>query len=172
MIGRQEPEWKATAYVAGEERAISSADYAGQWRVLYFYPLDFTFICPTEIRGFEALRDEFAREGIAIVGASTDSFYSHKAWFSDRQTFSQPITHPVIADTAHTVAKAFGVLEEKQGVAYRATVIVDDESRIRSMSVNDLTVGRSPREVLRTTQALKAGGLCAADWQKGDRFVG
>lgn len=171
MIGQREPAWKATAYVNGEEQALSSVDFADRWHVLYFYPLDFTFICPTEIRGFEALQPEFAREGVAVIGASTDSYFSHRAWFADRQLFQRTITHPVLADTAHQVSRAFGVLNAELGVAYRATVIVDDKSTVRSVAINDLSVGRSPAEVLRTVQALKAGGLCGADWQPGDKFA-
>ncbi|MFV1957865.1 MAG: peroxiredoxin [Planctomycetota bacterium] len=171
MVGQKVPEWSATAYVGGEEKTIGSRDYAGRWHVLYWYPLDFTFVCPTEIRGFQALLGAFEKEGVSIVGASTDSWFSHDAWFKDRKTFPEEITHPVIADTAHAVTRAFGVLKEDLGVGYRATVIVDPEGTIRAMAVNDLEVGRSPSEVLRTVQALQAGGLCGADWHKGDSFV-
>jgi peroxiredoxin (alkyl hydroperoxide reductase subunit C) len=171
QIGAPAPEWCATAYHQGEEIELSSQDYRGKWHVIYWYPLDFTFVCPTEIRGFEAMRDDFQEEGVEVIGASTDSFFSHKNWFADRKTFAEEITHPVLADTSHAVSRAFGVLKENQGVAYRATVIIDDQGVIRSMSVNDLSAGRSPAEVLRTVQALRSGGLCAADWKKGDAFA-
>ena len=107
----------------------------------------------------------------SVIGASTDSFFSHKNWFEDGKTFSAAITHPVIADTNHKVSKAFKVLKKEAGIAYRATVIIDDKGIIRSYSVNDTNAGRSPKETLRTVQALKAGGLCGADWSKGDDFV-
>jgi peroxiredoxin (alkyl hydroperoxide reductase subunit C) len=171
VIGKQEPPWKAAAYVNGKEQELVARDFAGRWHVLYFYPLDFTFVCPTEIRGFEALRAEFDKEGVAVIGASTDSFYSHAAWFADRNTFPHGVTHPVLADTAHDVARGFSVLNRERGVAYRATVIIDDQGIVRSMAVNDLSVGRSPAEVLRTVQAFRAGGLCSADWQPGDTFA-
>lgn len=171
QIGKPAPAWCTTAYHGGEEVDLSSEKLAGRWYVLYFYPLDFTFICPTEIRGFQALLPDFQAEGVEVVGASTDSFYSHQHWFADRQTFAQEITHPVIADTSHAVARAFGVLKEDQGVAYRASVIVDDRGIVRSIAVNDLDAGRSPAEVLRTVQALRSGGLCGADWQRGDDFA-
>ena len=90
---------------------------------------------------------------------------------SDRKTFPQEITHPVLADTSHSVSRAFEVLEEDAGVAYRASVIVDDKGVIRAYHVNDTAVGRSPKEVLRTAQALQSGGLCGADWKKGEKFV-
>jgi peroxiredoxin (alkyl hydroperoxide reductase subunit C) len=172
LVGQRAPAWYSTAFVDGKEISISSQDYAGRWYVLYWYPLDFTFVCPTEIRGFQSLLGEFARDGVAVIGASTDSFFSHQAWLEDRKTFPDVITHPVIADTNHSVSRAFGVLKEDQGVAFRATVVVDDQGIVRSHSVNDLSVGRSPAEVLRTVQALQSGGLCGADWRKGQGFVG
>jgi len=170
-IGSMAPTWTASAYVAGEAKAVASADYRGRWYVLYFYPLDFTFVCPTEIRGFQALLAEFEREGVAVIGASTDSFYAHQAWLGDSKTFPDPVTHPILADTSHAVSRAFGVLKEDEGIAYRATVVVDPDGIVRSLGVNDLSAGRSPAEVLRTVQALQSGGLCAADWKKGDVFA-
>ena len=171
MIGQPEPEWSGLAYVNGEQKTVSKADYKGKWHVLYWYPLDFTFVCPTEIKGFQSLIGDFKDDKAEIIGVSTDSFYSHKNWFADRKTFPQEITHPVIADTNHAVSRAFGVLKEDQGIAFRATVIVDDKGIVRAVSVNDLSVGRSPHEILRTVQALQSGGLCGADWKKGEKFV-
>lgn len=115
--------------------------------------------------------EDFDDDGVTVIGASTDSFFSHKAWFADRDTFPSEITHPVLADTSHAVSNAFGVLKEDLGAAYRATIVVDNEGVVRSMSVNDLSVGRSPKEVLRAVQATQSGGLCGADWKKGDDFV-
>ena len=172
MIGQQAPCWKAAAYHNGEQTEIGSECLKGKWYVLYWYPLDFTFVCPTEIRTFQTLSGDFDDDGVAVVGVSTDSFFSHKAWFEDRETFPEEITHPVVADTNHEVSRAFGVLKEDLGVAFRATVIVDDTGTVRSVAVNDLSVGRSPKEVLRTVQALQSGGLCGADWNKGENFVG
>ena len=171
MIGHEAPDWQAIAYHNGDEVELSKGGFSGRWHVLYFYPLDFTFICPTEIVGFERLVGEFAAEDIAVIGVSTDSFYSHRNWFSDEDLFPGGVSHPVIADTSHAVSRAFGVLKEDQGIAFRATIIVDDAGIVRSVSINDLNAGRSPAETLRTVQALKSGGLCAADWQKGEAFA-
>ena len=171
LIGQKEPAWTATAYLKGQEKKISSEDYKGKWHVLYWYPLDFTFVCPTEIKGFQELLGEFEADSVSVIGASTDSFFSHKAWFADRKTFPSEITHPVIGDTSHAVSKAFDVLKEDQGVAYRATVIIDDKGIVRAVAVNDLSAGRSPSETLRTVQALQSGGLCGANWKKGDKFA-
>lgn len=172
LIGKKEPEWTSVAYVRGDQKPISSKDLQGKWHVLYFYPADFTFVCPTEIKGFQELLPQFHEEGVEVIGASTDSFYSHKAWFADRKTFPAEITHPVLGDTNHSVSRAFGVLKEEAGVAYRATVLVDDKGIIRAMEVNDTQVGRNPKEVLRITQAFLSGGLCPAEWKKGEKHVG
>jgi peroxiredoxin (alkyl hydroperoxide reductase subunit C) len=172
MVGQPEPAWSATAYLKGAQKTLSSTDYKGKWHVLYWYPLDFTFVCPTEIKGFQALLDDFGDDRAEVIGVSTDSYFSHKAWFADRKTFPQDITHPVIADTNHAVSRAFGVLKEDQGIAFRATIVVDDKGIVRSVAVNDLSAGRSPQETLRTVQALQSGGLCGADWKKGDSFAG
>ena len=171
LVGTRAPEWTATAYRRGEQVALSSRDLVGKWYVLYFYPRDFTFVCPTEIRGFAELERQFDDDGVVLLGASTDSFFSHKAWFADRTTFPAPFNHPVIADSGHQLSRAFGVLREEDGIALRATIIVDDHGVIRSVSINDTQVGRSPAEVLRTVQGFLSGGLCSASWKKGDRFA-
>jgi len=171
LIGKPAPSWSGTAYFSGEQALISSNTLSGKWYVLYWYPLDFTFVCPTEIRGFQALLEDFEDDGVTVIGASTDSFFSHNAWFADRTIFADEITHPVLADTSHAVTRAFGVLKEEAGVAYRATVIVDPQGIVRSVAINDLDAGRAPSETLRTVQALQSGGLCGADWKKGDEFA-
>ncbi len=170
-IGKPAPAWQGPAYVDGKQQVISSDDYQGKWHVIYWYPLDFTFVCPTEIQGFQALLEDFQDDGIEVIGVSTDSFYSHQAWFENKDLFPTPITHPILADTNHEISKTFGVLNEAIGVGYRATVIVDDEGIVRSVAINDLSVGRNPGEVLRTVQAFMSGGLCGANWSKGEAFA-
>jgi peroxiredoxin (alkyl hydroperoxide reductase subunit C) len=157
--------------MAGEIQRIDSAQLADKWHVIYWYPLDFTFVCPTEIREFERLMSEFDADDVQVIGVSTDSVHSHRAWLEDRDIFPSPISHPILGDTSHSVSRAFGVLDASTGTAYRATVIIDDQGIVRSISVNDVQVGRSPAEVLRTVQALLSGGLCGADWRQGDRFA-
>ncbi len=171
LVGKKAPEWSSVAYHNGEQKILSNRDFEGRWHVLYWYPLDFTFVCPTEIKGFQKLLSEFEADGVSVIGASTDSYYSHCAWFSS-DTFDQKISHPILADTNHSVSRAFGVLKEDAGIAYRATVIVDDKGVVRSYSINDTSVGRSPAEVLRNVQAFLSGGLCGADWKKGQKFAG
>jgi alkyl hydroperoxide reductase subunit AhpC len=171
MVGNKEPDWSGSAYVKNERKPLRAQDYAGKWHLIYWYPADFTWLCPTEIREFQAMLPQFAADAIEVIGASTDSFFSHKAWFADRQIFPQQITHPVLADTNHSVSRAFGVLKEDAGVAYRASVVLDDQGIIRAHYVNDVQVGRSPAEVLRVIQALQSGGYCPADWKKGEKFA-
>lgn len=172
MLGQGEPQSCPPAYLKGEEVNISSSDCEGKWHVAYWDPLDLTFVCPTEIRGFQSLLADFRAAGVEVIGASSDSLFSRQQWFADRKTFPDEITHPVAADTNHVLSRAFGVREEDRGVAHRATFVVDDQGSIRSMSVNDLSAGRSPSEVLQTVQALQSGGLCGMDWRPGEAFVG
>jgi peroxiredoxin (alkyl hydroperoxide reductase subunit C) len=171
MVGNKEPDWSGSAYVKGERKPLHAQDYVGKWHLIYWYPADFTWLCPTEIRGIQAMLPQFTADGIEVIGASTDSFFSHKAWFADRKTFPQEITHPVLADTNHSVSRAFGVLKEDAGIAYRASVVIDDKGITRAHYVNDVQVGRSPAEVLRVVQALQSGGFCPADWKKGEKFA-
>ncbi len=172
LVGNHAPDWESIAYRSNEQVTLKSRELVGRWYVLYWYPLDFTFVCPTEIKGFQKLAQDFEDDNITLMGASTDSFYCHRAWFADRIVFPEEITHPILADTNHLVSRAFGVLKEDEGVAYRAVVIVDDRGIVRATSINDTQVGRSPGEVLRTVQAFQSGGLCGADWRKGDPFAG
>jgi len=172
LIREHVPDWESPAYHSGQRVIIRSRDLAGKWYVVYWYPLDFTSVCPTEIRGFQKLVHDFEDDDIVLIGASTDSFHCHQAWFADQKVFPDEVTHPILADTNHSVSKAFGVLNEKEGIAYRAVAIVDSGGRVRSISINDTDVGRSPGEVLRTVQAFQSGGLCGADWRKGEPFAG
>ena len=167
LVGQKAPEWSRAASVNGDEKVIRSLDLEGRWYVLCWDPQDFTFVCPTEINGLQRLLEDFEDDGVVVIGASTDTFRTHAAWFDDRETFPHGVIHPVLADPDHTVSRAFGVIKEDEGVAYLATVVVDDRGMVRSTAVNDLSVGRSPHEVLRTVQALLSGGLCGADWTRG-----
>ena len=171
MILQNAPAWSSTAYHNKKQIEISSEDLTGRWYVLFFYPLDFSMICPTELREFQRLNKSFAAEETTIIGCSTDSFYSHRAWFAETPTFYKPITYPILADTSHAVTKAFGMLNAAKGTAFRATVIVDNTGVVRSLAVNDDSVGRNPSDVLRTLQALRSGGLCGVNWTQGDGFI-
>jgi peroxiredoxin (alkyl hydroperoxide reductase subunit C) len=163
-VGALAPDFKAQAYQAGQLKDVSLKDFQGKWVCLFFYPLDFTFVCPTEIRAFAAREMDFKEQGCQIVAASTDSAYSHKAWF---EKDLPEVKFPVLADTAHTISRDYGVLLEDKGFALRGTFLIDPKGTLQWMSVNALGVGRSVDEVLRTLQALQTGELCGADWRPG-----
>ena len=172
MVGKPAPAFTSTAYVRGEEglRSISLDDYQGRWAVLFFYPRDFTFVCPTEIREFARLYAQFERAGGVVLGASTDSYHSHKAWFETDPRL-QDVACPVIADTTHALSDAFGVLGE-DGAALRGTFIVDPSGVVRHLQVNDLDVGRNVEETLRLLQASRTGERCPAAWTPGEATLG
>jgi alkyl hydroperoxide reductase subunit AhpC len=133
--------------------------------VLFFYPRDFTFVCPTELQAFAELTEEFAAEDAVLVAVSTDSYWSHKAWFESHPLLAD-VTYPVLADTSHAVSSRYDVLLEDAS-ALRATFVIDPDGIVRHASVSDQNVGRSPAETLRVLQALRTGSLCPVDWRNG-----
>ncbi|HXF46536.1 MAG TPA: peroxiredoxin [Burkholderiaceae bacterium] len=137
------------------------------WLVLFFYPLDFTFVCPTEIRGFAALHQRFAASGVRVVGASIDSAYAHRAWC---RTELGALPFPLLADVDRALAGACGVLAP-EGFAQRATLIADPDGIVQSVTATASQVGRSAQETLRQVQALQAGGLAPCDWQPGQPLL-
>jgi alkyl hydroperoxide reductase subunit AhpC len=163
-VGGLAPEFKAQAYVAGQFKEVSLKDYQGKWVCLFFYPLDFTFVCPTEIRAFAAKEAEFKELGCHVIGCSTDSVFSHKAWY---ERDLKDVKFPVLADTAHHVSSSYGVLLEDAGIALRGTFLIDPKGKLQWMTVNALDTGRSVEEVLRTLQALHTGEKCPVDWKPG-----
>jgi peroxiredoxin (alkyl hydroperoxide reductase subunit C) len=166
-VGESVPDHSVQAYVRGE-RSPSEFDlssHRGKWVVLFFYPRDFTFICPTELAAFAERHDDFLDERAIVIGASTDSYYSHKAWFESDPRLAG-VDYPVIADTAHELSRSFGVLLD-DGATHRATFIVDPAGTLVHMSVNEHDVGRSVDEVLRILRAFRTGALCPVDWAPG-----
>jgi lipoyl-dependent peroxiredoxin subunit C len=146
---------------------IDEASHAGKWRVVFFWPKDFTFVCPTEIAAFGKLNGEFADRDTQLLGVSTDSEFVHLAWRKDHQDL-RALPFPMVADIKRELSTALGILDKQEGVCLRATFIVDPEGIIRFVSVNDLSVGRNPQEVLRVLDALQTDELCPCNWQKGD----
>ena len=162
-------DFSCMAYHAGQFKRIKLSDYKGKWIVLFFYPRDFTFICPTEMRGFAQKEQTFAKVNAVIIGASTDSEHSHKAWL---ERDLQEVKYPVLADTAHTVSRYFNVLKEDEGLAHRGTFIIDPEGVLRYQVVSDLNVGRSVDETLRVLHGLQTGERCPIDWKPGQKTLG
>lgn len=171
QVGKQAPSFEADAYIRGrsEPQKISLADYRGKWVVLFFYPRDFTFVCPTEIQEFGELHAEFEKEKAVVLGASTDSFFSHKAWYETDERLLG-VNFPILADTAHTIARDYGILLE-DGAALRGTFIIDPDGVLRHMQVNDLDVGRNTNETLRLLRALRTGELCPSSWKPGEATI-
>jgi len=163
-VGKPAPDFKTKAYMDGQFKDVSLKDYAGKWVCLYFYPLDFTFVCPTEIREFGANEAKFREAGCHILACSTDSVHSHKAWF---ERDLKDVKHPVLQDTTHAIANAYNVLIEEEGIALRGTFLIDPKGVLQHMSVNALGTGRSVDDTYRTLMALQTGELCPANWKPG-----
>jgi len=166
-VGSPAPKVELEGYRRGEAEPVTVAlgGERERWVVLFFYPRDFTFICPTELAAFAELEDAFRAEEADVVAASTDSYWSHKAWFETNAMVSG-VDYAVVADTTHELSFNYGVLVE-DGSALRGTFIIDPAGIVRHASVSDQSVGRSPEETLRVLQALRTGELCPVGWRPG-----
>jgi peroxiredoxin (alkyl hydroperoxide reductase subunit C) len=173
-VGDRFPEYALEALVSlepGEEfTTLTPASHAGAWRVVFFWPMDFTFVCPTEIAAFGERNDEFRKRGAQLLGASTDTHFVHLAWCKQHPALRR-LGFPMLADTKRELATALGILHRDEGVALRATYIVDPEGVIRFVGVNDLSVGRNVDEVLRVLDALQTGELTPCNWKPGDKTL-
>ena len=170
-VGDHLPEFDLHATVSldrGKEfTQISDRSYPGQWLVLFAWPMDFTFVCPTEIAEFGKRNQDFRARDAQVLGMSTDTHFVHLAWRRDH-TDLKNLPFPMLADTKRELSTALGILHRSEGVPLRATFIVDPQGVIRWASVNDLSVGRSVDEVVRVLDALQTGELCACNWQAGE----
>ena len=173
-VGQKFPAFSVQATVSLEKgktfQTITEGDYSGKWKVYFFWPKDFTFVCPTEIAAFGKLNSEFQDRDAQVLGGSTDSEFVHLAW---RQNHSdlKGLPFPMLADVKRELCTALGILDPSEGVAQRATFVVDPQGIIRFVSVNDLSVGRNPQEVLRVLDALQTDELCPCNWQKGEAVL-
>lgn len=175
LVQKTAPEFTAEAVMPdGSFKNISLSDYKGKYVVLFFYPLNFTFVCPSEILAFNQAQEEFEKLGVQLLAVSVDSKFSHSAW--RRTPLDQggigPVKFPLISDTCHTLSKSYGVLLE-QGIALRGLFIIDKNGVVRSEVIYDLPLGRSVEETLRVIDALefieKHGEVCPANWKKGKK---
>src|ERR1700730_2696268 len=148
----------------------TNASYAGKWLVVFAWPKDFTFVCPTEIVGFDSLARAFRDRDAELLGLSIDSDFVHLAWRQSREDLGK-VGFPWLADIKRELSSALGILDKEAGVALRATFIVDPQGVIRFAAVNDLSVGRNPQEVLRVLDALQTDELCPCNWQKGQETL-
>jgi lipoyl-dependent peroxiredoxin subunit C len=173
-VGDRFPAFRLKAVVSSDPKSafteLTETSDPGRWKIVFFWPKDFTFVCPTEIAAFGKLNGEFADRDAVIYGVSVDSEFVHLAW---RQTHPdlKALPFPMLADIRRELGTALGILDKAEGVALRATFIVDPEGVIRFVSVNDLSVGRNPQEVLRVLDALQTDELCPCNWQKGEAVL-
>jgi len=176
-ITKPAPDFKATAVVNGEFKEVKLSDYKGKYLVLFFYPLDFTFVCPTEIIAFNDRADDFRKINCELVACSTDSHFSHFAWINTPRKDGGlgQMRIPILADTNHQISRDYCVLKEDEGIAFRGLFIIDDKQNLRQITVNDLPVGRDVDETLRLVQAFqytdKHGEVCPANWRPGSETI-
>ena len=173
-IGDKFPSFDLKAVVSTDPKTaftqLSDKSDKGKWKVVFFWPKDFTFVCPTEIKGFGDLNSQFADRDTQVLAASTDSEFVHLAWRKDHKDL-RDLPFPMLADTAKRLSTALGILDEEEGVAKRATFLVDPEGVIRFAYVTDGSVGRNPQEVLRVLDALQTDELCPCNWKQGEETL-
>jgi peroxiredoxin (alkyl hydroperoxide reductase subunit C) len=170
-IGQNFPEFSMKAVNSTDPKTafsdVSHDSDKGKWKIFFFWPKDFTFVCPTEIAAFGRLNDDFSDRDAVVYGVSTDSEFVHLAWRQNHADLKD-LPFAMLSDIKRELSSALGIIDQQEGVCLRATFIVDPEGVIRFVSVNDLSVGRNPNEVLRVLDALQTDELCPCNWQKGD----
>jgi lipoyl-dependent peroxiredoxin subunit C len=173
-IGQKFPAYTLTGVVSSDAakafKPFKHSDHAGKWQVVFFWPKDFTFVCPTEIAAFGKLNREFSERGAQLLGVSTDSEFVHLAWRKDKEEL-RDLPFPMLSDLKRELSGALGIIDAQEGVAQRATYIVDPEGVIRFVYVTELSVGRNPSEVLRVLDALQTDELCPCNWQQGQETL-
>jgi peroxiredoxin 2/4 len=169
-VGEAAPRFSLEAVIGREFKKVSLNDYRGKWVVLFFYPLDFTFVCPTEIRGFNERLDAFKELNSVVLGVSVDSKFSHLAWIQRGDLGD--LKYPLLSDFKKEVAERYGILDENEGVALRGLFIIDPDGVLQYQLVHNLSVGRSVEETLRVLEALQTGELCPIGWHKGEKTLG
>ena len=173
-VGQRFPEFALTGVVSSDAarafQPFTHESFPGKWQVVFFWPKDFTFVCPTEIAAFGKLDKEFRARDAQLLGVSIDSEFVHLAWRREKQELKD-LPFPMLSDIKRELSAALGILDPQAGVAQRATYIVDPEGVIRFVYITDLSVGRSPEEVLRVLDALQTDELCPCNWQKGEETL-
>ena len=178
LVGKKAPQFVADAVVNGQiVEGFNSEDYAGKYQVIFFYPLDFTFVCPTELHAFQEKLAEFEKRGVQVMGISVDSAFSHLAWVNTPKVQGgiEGVKYPLIADLNKTISADYDVLVEGAGIAYRGLFLVDKEGVVRHQVINDLPLGRNIDEALRMVDALQFveehGEVCPANWHEGEKTM-
>ncbi|MBQ8498903.1 peroxiredoxin [Chlamydia sp.] len=175
LVGKQAPSFSGRAVVCGEEKEVSLADFFGKYVVLFFYPKDFTFVCPTELHAFQDRLSDFEERGAVVIGCSVDDIETHLRWLEVERRAGgiQGTEYPLLADSSLSISKAYGVLNPERSLALRGTFLIDKNGIVRHAVVNDLPLGRSIEEELRVLDSLiffeNHGMVCPANWQSGNR---
>lgn len=173
-VGKKLPPFKVKATITSDVKTafteIDNETYSGKWLILFFYPKDFTFVCPTEIKGFADLDQKFRDRDSQVLAASVDSEFVHLAW-RQSHTDLKNLPFPMLADVKRELSTALGIIDQEEGVSQRATYIVDPQGIIRFVYVTDLNVGRNPEEVLRILDGLQTDELCPCNWEKGEKTI-
>jgi len=168
-INEQAPEFSEDAFIGNEIKKVSLGDYRGKWVVLFFYPADFTFVCPTELGDLADRYEEIKELGAEVISVSTDTAFVHKAWHDNSETIKK-IKFPMLADPARRVCQSYGTLIEEEGLSLRATFIIDPEGNLKTIELHDNSIGRSSDELIRKLQAAKFvaehnGEVCPMNWK-------
>ncbi|MBA3815355.1 MAG: peroxiredoxin [Parachlamydiaceae bacterium] len=178
LVGKQAPDFKAKAVVGGRiVEDFSLMHFRGKYVVFFFYPLDFTFVCPTELHAFQDILEEFEKRNAQVIGCSVDSCYSHLAWLNTPRNKGgiQGIDYPLVSDLTQRISADYDVLIPHEGIAYRGLFLIDKEGLVRHQVINDLPLGRSVEEAVRVLDALiyfeKHGEVCPANWQRGKKSM-
>jgi peroxiredoxin (alkyl hydroperoxide reductase subunit C) len=175
LINTKLADFKAQAYVNGDFKTVTSADLKGKWSIFFFYPADFTFVCPTELGDLADRYSALKELGVEVYSVSTDTHFTHKAWHDTSETIKK-IKFPMLADPTGHLSRAFGVYIEEEGLAYRGTFLVDPNGLIKMAEIQDNAVGRNAEELLRKTQAAlfvasHPGEVCPAKWRPGEKTL-
>lgn len=175
LINTQLPEFKVQAYHKDDFKTVSSADLKGKWSILFFYPADFTFVCPTELGDMADKYAEFQKMGVEVYSVSTDTHFTHKAWHDASETIKK-IKYPMLADPTGTLTRALGVHIEEEGLAYRGTFLISPDGKIKLAEVQDNGIGRNADELMRKVQAAQfiaehPNEVCPAKWKPGSETL-
>ncbi len=168
QVGQKAPDFTMEGYFKGEKKKYSLSDYKGKWTVLFFYPLDFTFVCPTELLELNKKYSEFEAINTQVLGVSVDSVYSHEAWMKELGDFD----YPLLSDITKNVSLDYNVLLEEEGISLRGAFIIDPDGVLQCSIVNNLPIGRNIDELIRLVAAFQTGDLCPVGWNKGDDTLG
>lgn len=177
LIGKKAPYFETEASIGQDFKTIKLSDYAGKYLCLYFYPLDFTFVCPTELHAFQEKLAEFKKRNCEVLACSVDSKFSHAAWLRTPKSEGgiEGVQYPILSDLHKTISRSYGTLFEDAGIAFRGTFLIDKTGIVRHASVNDLPIGRNVDEYLRLVDAIEFnathGEVCPANWNQGEKSM-